>query len=140
VTRDTAVIEPQEETMSDSVRNSGDLRATLQDILSQLAKLSERVAGLEELASMSGSEAAPVAERPAEAQPHAAPPATSTAASPSTLAAEAGISEEEVLAISAALAAWLGVHAHIRHIRLIRTGAWAQQGRVTIQASHRLNH
>jgi methylmalonyl-CoA carboxyltransferase large subunit len=141
VTRDTAVIEPQEATMSDSVQNSDDLRATLQDILSQLAKLSERVTGLEELASISGSEAAPVsADRPAEVQPPAAPPAASAAASPSTLAAEAGISEEEVLAISAALAAWLGVHAHIRHIRLIRTGAWAQQGRVTIQASHRLNH
>jgi methylmalonyl-CoA carboxyltransferase large subunit len=56
------------------------------------------------------------------------------------VAVEAGISEEVVLAISAALAAWLGVHAHIRQIRLIRTGAWAQQGRVTIQASHRLYH
>ena len=60
------------------------------------------------------------------------PPATSS------LAAAAGISEEELLAISATLAAWLGVQAHIRQIRLIRTGAWAQQGRVTIQASHRL--
>ncbi len=58
----------------------------------------------------------------------------------SSVATEAGISEQELLAITAALAAWLGVHAHIRQIRLIRTGAWAQQGRVTIQASHRLNH
>ena len=58
----------------------------------------------------------------------------------SSVAAAAGISEEELLAISAALAAWLGVQAHIRQIRLIRTGAWAQQGRVTIQASHRLYH
>jgi hypothetical protein len=57
----------------------------------------------------------------------------------SSVAAAAGISEEELLAISAALAAWLGVQAHIRQIRLIRTGAWAQQGRVTIQASHRLH-
>jgi methylmalonyl-CoA carboxyltransferase large subunit len=44
-----------------------------------------------------------------------------------------------VLAISAAIAAWLGVQAHIRQIRLIRSPAWAQQGRVTIQASHRLH-
>jgi methylmalonyl-CoA carboxyltransferase 12S subunit len=43
-----------------------------------------------------------------------------------------------VLAISAAVAAYLGVRAHIRQIRLVSTGAWAQQGRVSIQASHRL--
>jgi methylmalonyl-CoA carboxyltransferase large subunit len=47
-----------------------------------------------------------------------------------------GITEEEVLAISAAVAAYLGVRAHIRQIRLVSTGAWAQQGRVSIQASH----
>jgi methylmalonyl-CoA carboxyltransferase large subunit len=58
----------------------------------------------------------------------------------SSVAAAAGISEEEFLAISAALAAWLGVQAHIRQIRLIHTGAWAQQGRATIQASHRLHY
>jgi methylmalonyl-CoA carboxyltransferase large subunit len=49
-----------------------------------------------------------------------------------------GITEEEVLAISAAVAAFLGVRAHIRQIRLVSTNAWAQQGRVYIQASHRL--
>jgi methylmalonyl-CoA carboxyltransferase 12S subunit len=50
-----------------------------------------------------------------------------------------GITEEEVLAISAAVAAFLGVRAHIRQIRLVSTNAWAQQGRVSgIQASHRL--
>ena len=51
---------------------------------------------------------------------------------------EEGITEDEVLAISAAVAAYLGVRAHIRQIRLLSTGAWAQQGRVSIQASHRL--
>ena len=113
---------------------SDDLRAALQDIQAQLANLTARVAGLEELASLSGAESAPAAvSRPTQAPP-VAPPTTSS------VAVEAGISEEEVLAISAALAAWLGVHAHIRQIRLIRTGAWAQQGRVTIQASHRLNY
>jgi methylmalonyl-CoA carboxyltransferase large subunit len=126
--------------MNDSVRDLDDLRATLQDILSQLAKLSERVAGLEQLASLSGAESVPIAARAVESRAPATLPSTPSAASPSTLAAEAGISEEEVLAITAALAAWLGVHAHIRQIRLIRTGAWAQQGRVTIQASHRLNY
>jgi methylmalonyl-CoA carboxyltransferase 12S subunit len=126
------VIGKQETTMSES--GSEDLRATLQKILAQLANLADRVAGLEELASLSGAEtaAAPAAEVPA---PVAEPIPTTP-----PVAVEAGITEEEVLAISAAIAAWLGVHAHIRQIRLIRTGAWAQQGRVTIQASHRLNY
>jgi methylmalonyl-CoA carboxyltransferase large subunit len=105
--------------MSQSGSDSNDLRAILQDILAQLANLAQRVAGLEELASMGGGESIPTT---------------------SSVAVAEGISEAEVLAISAAIAAWLGVHAHIRQIRLIRTGAWAQQGRVTIQASHRLNH
>jgi len=110
-----------------------DLRVTLQEVLDQLENLAERVAGLEQLASISGAEAAP-APLTLETKPHVLP--ASPTAPP--LAVEAGISEEEVLAISAAIAAWLGVHAHIRQIRLIRTGAWAQQGRVSIQASHRL--
>jgi methylmalonyl-CoA carboxyltransferase 12S subunit len=110
-----------------------DLRATLQEVLAQLASLSERVAGLEQLASMDGAEAGSV---PGETKP----PALDAPTAAPAIAVEAGITEEEVLAISAALAAWLGVHAHIRQIRLIRTGAWAQQGRVSIQASHRLYH
>ena len=123
--------------MRGSVPESEALQATLEDIRSQLAKLAERVAGLEQLASMSGSEAVPVAAvRPVEVVAPEATPAASPVATTSSLAEAAGISEEEVLAISAALAAWLGVRAHIRQIRLIRTGAWAQQGRVTIQASH----
>ena len=53
-------------------------------------------------------------------------------------AAPAGITEEELLVISAAIGAYLGVRAHIRQIRLVSTTAWAQQGRVSIQASHSL--
>ena len=49
-----------------------------------------------------------------------------------------GLSEELVLVISAAIAAFLGKKAHIRQIRLIGSAAWAQQGRVIIQASHAL--
>jgi len=113
--------------------DSDELRATLRDILLQLANLAERVTGLEELASMGRGESAPsTIARGEEASVSEAPPDTSS------VAAAAGISEEELLAISAALAAWLGVQAHIRQIRLIRTGAWALQGRATIQASHRL--
>jgi methylmalonyl-CoA carboxyltransferase 12S subunit len=139
VRNDTAVIDTQETTMNAPI--SDELRAALQDVRSQLANLAERVAGLEQLASMSGAEAGPVAITvPVASRAPEAHLQTSAATPTSSLAAASGISEEEVLAISAALAAWFGVHAHIRQIRLIRTGAWAQEGRVTIQASHRLYH
>ncbi len=58
-------------------------------------------------------------------------------ASPAPVEA-APITEEELIAISAAIGAYLGVRAHIRQIRLVSTNAWAQQGRVSIQASHML--
>jgi methylmalonyl-CoA carboxyltransferase large subunit len=132
-----AVIDTQETTVSGVVPNSdtADLRATLEQILEQLENLSRRVAGLEQLASMGGAEAVPAATLPQRTVHIPEAPKE-----PSSVVAAAGISEEELLAISAALAAWLGVQAHIRQIRLIRTGAWAQQGRVTIQASHLLQH
>ena len=50
--------------------------------------------------------------------------------------AAATLSEELVMVISAAIAAFLGKRPHIRQIRLLRSDAWAQQGRTTIQASH----
>jgi len=53
--------------------------------------------------------------------------------------AEEGISEEILLAISAAIAAYLGEHVHIRQIRLISSPAWAQVGRVSVQASHQVH-
>jgi methylmalonyl-CoA carboxyltransferase large subunit len=49
------------------------------------------------------------------------------------------ISEEILMAISAAVAAYLGKRARIRTVRLLSSTAWAQQGRVNIQASHRLD-
>ena len=49
------------------------------------------------------------------------------------------ISEEELLAISAAIAAFLGVRARIRQVRLVHSATWAQVGRVHIQASHRVH-
>lgn len=67
----------------------------------------------------------------------AAPVAAAAPVEP--VAAEEGLSEEVVLAISAAIAAFLGKRPHIRQIRLIGSGAWAQQGRVSIQASHALS-
>ena len=57
---------------------------------------------------------------------------------PSSTEAER-LSDELVLTISAAIAAYLGVKPHIRQIRLLSSASWAQHGRATIQASHALS-
>ena len=54
-------------------------------------------------------------------------------------ATPAPVSEEDLLAISAAVAAFLGVRARIRQVRLVHSSAWAQVGRVGTHASHH-NH
>ena len=97
---------------------------TLTALRQELARLSERVAALE--ARMKGEKAAPV---PA---PVAAPTSSIAPAPPA-------ISEELLVVISAAVAAFLGKKPHIRQIRLLGTTAWSQQGRVTIEASHVLS-
>ncbi|HWC96252.1 MAG TPA: hypothetical protein VG456_05875 [Candidatus Sulfopaludibacter sp.] len=99
-----------------------ELELTLEELRKQVASLSARLASLEHPAS-----AAPVA-------------ASAPVAAPASAAAQENIAEEEVLAISAALAAYLGVRVHIRQIRLISSRAWASEGRVSIQASHRLHN
>jgi methylmalonyl-CoA carboxyltransferase large subunit len=85
------------------------LADTLEALRREIARLNERVAALE-------------AARPAA--PAAAP-------------AE-GLSEELVLVIGAAIAAFFGKKPHIRQIRLLGSAAWAHQGRATVQASHAL--
>jgi methylmalonyl-CoA carboxyltransferase large subunit len=52
---------------------------------------------------------------------------------------EAEVDEETLVILAAAVAAYLGKRAPIRHIRLKSSGAWAQQGRASIQASHGLH-
>jgi methylmalonyl-CoA carboxyltransferase large subunit len=81
----------------------------------ELARLNERVAAL---------------EASALSAPQAASPPTAKAVEP--------LSEELILVISAAVAAFLGKRAHVRQIRLLGSATWGQQGRMTIQASHRL--
>jgi methylmalonyl-CoA carboxyltransferase large subunit len=51
-------------------------------------------------------------------------------------AAPAPVSEEDMIAISAAVAAFLGVRARIRQVRLVHSSAWAQVGRMGTHASH----
>jgi len=96
----------------------------LEQIRADLSSLAGRVAKLE------GQPAAPV---PAPVNPAAAPE------SPSPVPPAEAISEEILAAISAAVAAFFGERVHIRQIRVLSSPAWAQQGRVSIQASHRLH-
>ena len=103
------------------------LAEILEQVQAQLATLSERVAQLE---------AGAVQQPPVEAEPLA--PVIQEMPTPEPQKPE--IAEEELLAISAALGAYLGVRVHIRQIRLLGSRAWSQQGRVSIQASHNVHN
>jgi methylmalonyl-CoA carboxyltransferase large subunit len=92
----------------------------IESLRSELTALHERLATLE-------GPGAPAAKAPAA-------PSAAAAAPP----AAPVLSEELVTILSAAIAAYLGKKPHIRQIRLLGSAAWAQQGRVTVQASHRL--
>ena len=51
------------------------------------------------------------------------------------------VSPETIMVLTAAVAAFMGKRARIRSARLVRTApsnAWAQQGRVFVQASHNM--
>lgn len=97
--------------MTTASANSEQVAEALEALRREVARLSARVAALENGAGV---------------KPAAPPPAP--AAEP--------ISEEILVVISAAVAAFLGKRPHIRQIRLVGTSSWAQQGRATIQASH----
>ena len=61
-------------------------------------------------------------------------PAATTAA-PTAVHEE--VTEEILMVIAATVAAFLGERAHVRQVRLVASEAWAQQGRVSVMASHR---
>ena len=75
-------------------------------------------------------------ERRFAAASAATPPAARATPAPKAAPPPPGIPEEVLLAISAAVAAFIGKRGHIRQIRLASSPAWAQQGRASIQASH----
>lgn len=120
------------------------LQRTLDALVAQLAALNTRLEKLEAAAPAvpvataapvnASVEPATVVEPALAAQPPAAQP---IAAEPVNQGDE--FSEELLLVLSAAVAAYLGKRPHIRAIRLLGSGAWAQQGRVFVQASHQLN-
>ena len=105
-----------------------DLAEALERIQAQIAVLSGRVEMIEAQGTKSAAaeEPFPAQEAP-EPAPQPAPPRPE-------------ITEQELIAISAALAAYLGVRVRIKQIRLLSSHAWAQQGRVSIQASHYLHN
>jgi methylmalonyl-CoA carboxyltransferase 12S subunit len=105
-----------------------DLAALLERVQEQLAALSERVETLE-----AAGLKPPAVEEPLPIQATSVPEPPPEPAKPE-------ITEEELIAISAALAAYLGVRVRIKQIRLLSSHAWAQQGRVSIQASHYLHN
>lgn len=93
------------------------LLAVIDELRAEVSSLAARVAELEARQAQTGAPA-----------PAAAPPAAADT-----------VSQEEMLAISAAIAAFLGVRAKIRQVRLVHSATWAQVGRVHIQASHRVH-
>ncbi len=107
-----------------------ELLATVAALQAQVKELSERLTRLE--ANNGAALAAPVVKA-AVAPIKAVEPAVKTPA-------QELISEEVLLLISAAVAAFLGERRRIRQIRLLNSSAWAVQGRVSIQASHQLAH
>lgn len=92
------------------------LSAQIQALQSQIEALTARLAQVE----------APPAPAPV--------PAVAVPAQP----VQEGITEETLMAIAAAVSAYLGKRAPIRQVRLVSSQAWAQQGRAFIQASHRI--
>jgi methylmalonyl-CoA carboxyltransferase large subunit len=118
--------------MSTPTDNNFRLAETLNALRREVARLGERVAALEAAAGRTSTAPPPLAANPAPT-----PPAASAA---DKVPAEEidGLSEDLILVIGAAVAAFLGKRAPIRGIRLLGSAAWAQQGRVTIQASHAL--
>jgi len=97
--------------------------AVLNEIRASLDALSARVRALEDAAPAAAARPAPAPSVPLAA-------AATAPADP--------ISDDTLAVIAAAVAAFLGKRAHVRQVRLISSSAWAQQGRVSVQASHRL--
>jgi len=106
--------------MAQNIKTTDDVLIILKEMREQIADLAERVARLE-----AGSKS----QSPAAADVQAAQ-------KPIALLApvKQEITEEEILAVSAALGAYLGVRVHIRQMRLLSSSAWAQQGRVLVHS------
>ena len=110
--------------MESNSLNEKQLIDELASLRRDLGQLSERIAALETILPRGDS-------------PVASPTPVATAMSAQTPMET--ISEELILVLSAAVAAFLGVKPRIRQIRLLGSSPWTQQGRATIQASHSIS-
>jgi methylmalonyl-CoA carboxyltransferase large subunit len=108
-----------------------ELRATQAELAARMKTIEHSVTALE-LKAEAVSVVAPKVE---------VKPAPRAEVAPAKPVAE-GISEEIMLVIAAAVAAFVGKSARVRSARYVQEGQspWAQQGRVFVQASHNLAH
>lgn len=112
-----------------------DLAVLIKALRGEVAELTGRVAALELRGEAAGNA---VADDGATrtASPSTDPAAVAAVPAP---AAQPEASEEDMVVIGAAVAAFVGVRARIRQVRLIQSSAWAQVGRATVHASHRMH-
>ncbi len=113
-----------------------ELAALMQALRAEVRNLADRVAALERHAGAVVAAAATPAATAGTAVT-AAPEGSFTSAAAPSVRPEP--TEEDLLVIAAAVAAFLGVRARIRQVRLIQSTAWAQVGRATVHASHRVH-
>lgn len=109
-----------------------DLAALIKALRAEVRVLAGRVAALEQR----GDVAAPSLAAGGDSKAATANEPVPTPAAPAT---QPEASEEDMLVIAAAVAAFVGVRARIRQVRLIQSSAWAQVGRATVHASHRVH-
>jgi methylmalonyl-CoA carboxyltransferase large subunit len=107
------------------------VESTTEVLLARISELEERIGRLEAArdAAVSSLTAAPLPVRPAAPVAPVAPPPEP--------ALHEEVSEEILIVVAASVAAFLGERAHVRQVRLVTSQAWAQQGRVSVMASHR---
>jgi len=130
-------------------RTPSSRKSDLDVILERLQALEERMARLEgeshaAMAVASDFGVVPAADVPEPARVHASGGVPAEAAG-AEVVPNGGterhepreIPEEILLVLSAAVAAFLGERAHVKQVRLLHSDAWAQQGRVSVMASHR---
>jgi methylmalonyl-CoA carboxyltransferase large subunit len=104
------------------------------------AAMSRRIVR-QEVARLEARMANPAAVPSAPAEPRPSGSGVQPPPKPAEPEQTSEVAPETILILSAAVAAFLGKRARIRSARLVRTApsnAWAQQGRVFVQASHNL--
>lgn len=107
-----------------AVKDQTSLHEAVSALREELARLADRISALE--AAGTGPAVAAAPKRAAAPVPAPAP----------TPAPVPEISEELLLVISSAVAAFLGKKPYIRQVRLVTSPTWTHQGRVGVQTSH----